>query len=92
MTIATTAITPTRDDRSALHPWSIARPATDPAVSFGDVIDLLNACGPLPVHDIAGALDVPECAAAGTVRQMIARRCLRSDEWRRYRLSGACAE
>lgn len=86
--------TATIEARTPLHPWSIARRARQQpeSVSFGDVIDLLNACGPLPIAHIAGGLDVTECQAADTVRQMLARRCLRSDEWRRYRLAGACAE
>lgn len=84
--------TATIDARTALHPWSVARPSIEHTPTFGDVIALLDAAGPLPIAHIAGALDVTECAAAGTVRQMIARRCLRSDEWRRYRLAGACAE
>lgn len=78
-------------DAAALAPWSVAR-RDDPAVTFGDVIDLLNAAGPLTVSNIAGALDVAPSAADATVRQMLARRCLRFDEWHRCSLAGACAE
>jgi hypothetical protein len=48
-----------------------------------DVLDLLEAAGPLTTGDIAGGLGVPEREAAGVVRMMLDRDWLRPDEWGR---------
>jgi hypothetical protein len=68
------------------------RPAvqTVERVTVHGVRDLIEAAGPLSLRDIAGALDVPERDAMVVVGWMIARDCLRQDEWGRHRLWGAC--
>ena len=60
-------------------------------VSVDEVADLIAAAGPLTLCDIAGGLAVPARRAAARVRQMVADRALKRDEFGRYRLAGALA-
>jgi hypothetical protein len=94
--MTTTATRPATHRTAAPLPrplaWQAAPATTDvPAVSTADVQDLIDAAGPLALRDIAGGLDCAVRDAATRVQQLLEQGCLRRDEFRRYRLVGACA-
>jgi hypothetical protein len=49
-----------------------------------DVCELIDAAGPLALHDLAGGLNVPVSELAGRVRRMVSEGRLRQDEWARF--------
>jgi hypothetical protein len=61
------------------------------AISVDEICDLIEAAGPLTLADIAGGLDRSLRQVSACVQRMVARRLLRRDEFRRYRLHGAGA-
>ena len=60
-------------------------------VSVDDICDLIDAAGPLALDDIAGGLNRSLRQVSACVQRMVQRRLLERDEFRRYRLRGACA-
>jgi hypothetical protein len=75
-----------------LRPRGVVMYTRERKVDSVEVVELIEAAGPLTLQDIAGGLDVSLGQASVVVQTMLDRNCLKQDEWERHRIWGECRD